>query len=102
MKGEITQTNIVLRISCLQLHTDFSPFRPAHSMSKLRMRNGATFAHSPSGVWDTNCSHETSASIWHRDTWFVGGLSVHWLAGSSTQLHPTSPVSTMNLQQKYN
>jgi len=25
------------------------PLRPAHSMSKLRMRNGAIFDHSPSG-----------------------------------------------------
>lgn len=26
------------------------PLRPAHSMSKLKMRNGATSAHSPSGA----------------------------------------------------
>lgn len=29
------------------------PLRPAHSISKLKTRNGAMGSHSPSGAWDT-------------------------------------------------
>jgi hypothetical protein len=48
MKGEIIQQKVSIK-EFLALNSS-SPFRPAHSMSKLRIRNGATFAHSPSGV----------------------------------------------------
>ena len=33
------------------------PFRPAHSISKLRIRRGAILDHSPSGGWEINLSH---------------------------------------------
>ena len=39
------------------------PLRPAHSMSKLKIRNGATSAHSPSGAWEITKLHATSTSI---------------------------------------
>jgi hypothetical protein len=37
-----------------QLETKVRTLRPAHSMSKLSTRNGASFAHSPSGGSDTS------------------------------------------------
>ena len=41
------------------------PFLAAHSISKLRIRSGAIFCHSPSAGWLTIFSHEISSSIWH-------------------------------------
>jgi hypothetical protein len=38
------------------------PFLPAHSISKLRIRKGAIFAHSPSGVYDMNLSYLSTFS----------------------------------------
>ena len=105
------------------------PFRPAHSMSKLSILRGAIFCHSPSAGWLTKSSKEISTSIWHfvcgrsllpeappppmtvtpvfgqtplvpfcrLCDWF---LSEYFPAGSSIQLHPTTPVSTMNLTSK--
>lgn len=39
-----------------------TPFLPAHSISKLRIRKGAIFAHSPSGACDMNWSNLTTIS----------------------------------------
>ena len=38
------------------------PLRPAHSISKLRIRSGAIFDHWPSGACDMNWSHLEESS----------------------------------------
>ena len=86
------------------------PFLPAHSMSKLRILNGATFDQSPSGWWAMNSSHDTSNSIWLREigggfltsSLFLWCLCRKWYfpAGTSIQLQPTTLLSTINLKKK--
>jgi len=87
------------------------PLRPAHSMSKLRMRTGAIFNHSPSQGYETSSFHAMSTSIWqcdlrHGDVVFpallVDGRTRYFPAGNSTQLHPIILQSTMNLLQTIN
>ena len=85
-----------------------APLRPEHSMSKLRIRRGAIFDHSPSGGCEMISSHEMSTSIWHRVLRgrefdlpfceFSPWRSLYLPAGISSQLHPTMLQSTMNLQ----
>lgn len=75
------------------------PRLPAHSISKLWIRNGATRAQSPSGACAIKASYATSISIWH----IVITCKVprprcdHFPAGISIQLHPNTCVSTINL-----
>ena len=81
------------------------PFLPAHSISKLRIRKGATRDHSPSGGWEISLSQATSTSSWHRDTMGrleLGFRMVQVPGGSSIQLQPTICVSTINLKMKDN
>ena len=69
------------------------PFRPAHSISKLRMRRGAIFCHWPSGVWEMKRSqlptnfnihtgsqklnaYRTESSIWQCDLFLASGANV--------------------------
>ena len=80
------------------------PFRLEHSMSKLRMRIGATFCHSPSGGWETNLFQATSTSSWERETGEgpaeageEGSRRRQVPAGREIQLQPTTSVSIMNL-----
>ena len=83
------------------------PLLPAHSISKLRILNGATFDHSPSAACDIKSSQEMSTSSWHRDTIArllddeeeLPACRLRYLpAGSSIQLQPTTLVSVMNLK----
>jgi len=79
------------------------PLRPAHSMSKLRMRTGAIFNHSPSHGYETSSFHATSTSIWQCDLRHgdmvlpADWRTLYFPAGSSTQLHPIMLQSTINL-----
>lgn len=83
-----------------------TPFRPAHSISKLRTRNGAISDHSPSGGWLINLSwlqqshirlpirhldcnlatYDISTSYWAWDILFW--VCRYCPAGSSIQLEP--------------
>ena len=104
------------------------PLRPAHSISKLNILNGATSAHSPSGAWEMRSFQAMSTSIWHlmasvtnskqvnnfksivcnRNRYLETTLTSEWgrirhlPAGNSIQLQPTMSESTMYLGQSSN
>mmetsp|Transcript_34757 Transcript_34757/g.82380 ORF Transcript_34757/g.82380 Transcript_34757/m.82380 type:complete len:221 (+) Transcript_34757:2231-2893(+) len=49
------------------------PLRPAHSISKERVRSGAILPHSPSGACESTMFHHTSTSIWQVDALLTRG-----------------------------